>query len=83
MNPGKIIDGLGGTGVVAGFFNIRPPSVSEWRIKGIPKDRLICLAPMCERKGIATRKELFPSEWNLILPEIGKQKDTPILPGNS
>ncbi|HAV73653.1 MAG TPA: hypothetical protein DCX50_01605 [Limnobacter sp.] len=70
MNPGKIIDELGGTSVVAGFFSIRPPSVSEWRSNGIPKDRLICLAPMCERKGIASRKELFPNEWHLIWPEL-------------
>ncbi len=77
MNSGKIIDELGGTSVVAGFFGIRPPSVSEWRSNGIPKDRLICLAPMCERKGISSRKELFPNEWHLIWPELVCTEDVP------
>lgn len=80
MDPGKIIDELGGTKVLAEFFNIRPPSVSEWRKNGIPKDRLICLAPMCEQRGFASRKTLFPEEWRRIWPELIGIEGAPEVP---
>jgi len=35
----KIIDFLGGTCAVAAVCRIRPPSVSEWKRKGIPVAR--------------------------------------------
>lgn len=40
MDHSKIIDELGGTGAVARLCEIQSPSVSEWRVKGIPKARL-------------------------------------------
>lgn len=40
-NPAsRVIDALGGTCAVARLCEVRPPSVSEWRIAGIPKARL-------------------------------------------
>lgn len=39
----KIIDKLGGTSAVAKLCDVKPPSVSEWREKGIPKARLMYL----------------------------------------
>lgn len=42
----KIIDALGGTTKVAEIFGIEPPSVSEWRKRGIPKSRKQTLALM-------------------------------------
>lgn len=41
MSDSKIIDELGGTSAVARMFEppIRPASVSEWRITGIPNAR--------------------------------------------
>lgn len=45
----ELIDLLGGTSAVAARFEIRPPSVSEWRDKGIPQDKLMRLAPEAER----------------------------------
>jgi hypothetical protein len=38
-----LIDELGGTSEVASLFNIKPPSVSEWRVSGIPEARLMYL----------------------------------------
>jgi hypothetical protein len=35
-----VIDRLGGTGAVAELCEVKPPSVSLWRIAGIPKYRL-------------------------------------------
>lgn len=42
MDSQKLIDALGGTAAVARLFDIKPPSVSEWKRKGrgIPKARL-------------------------------------------
>ncbi|MGB1539189.1 MAG: hypothetical protein ACPHAN_15915, partial [Pseudomonadales bacterium] len=36
----EIIDGIGGTAATARLCEIRSPSVSEWRHKGIPKARM-------------------------------------------
>jgi len=36
----KIIEALGGTAEVARMFEVRMPSVSEWKITGIPKARM-------------------------------------------
>lgn len=35
----KIIDRLGGTAAVARMCNVKQPSVSEWRTRGIPAAR--------------------------------------------
>lgn len=43
MNDSEIIDALGGTAEVARICNVRPPSVSEWRVKGIPEARRMFL----------------------------------------
>lgn len=37
LSPSEIIDRLGGTSAVARLFNIKPPSVSDWRLNGIPQ----------------------------------------------
>ncbi len=39
MDDSKIIDALGGTVKVAEICKVKPPSVSEWRISGIPDAR--------------------------------------------
>lgn len=49
----EIIDRLGGTLAVANLCKIKPPSVSDWRKKGIPKARrqfLELLKPAAFRK---------------------------------
>lgn len=54
MDPNFVIDAFGGTSKVAKLFNIKPPSVSEWRESGIPSARLMCLRLM--------RPEVFQQE---------------------
>lgn len=67
----EFIEKLGGTSAVADLVGIRPPSVSEWKAsKSIPDNQLIRLAVVAEERGIATRKELFPTEWQSIWPEL-------------
>lgn len=51
MNANDIIDALGGTAAVARMCEVRQPSVSEWRVRGIPKARLMYLK--------AVRPEVF------------------------
>lgn len=42
-SPSEIIDRLGGTVAVAKLCEVEPPSVSEWRHRGIPRARLMYL----------------------------------------
>lgn len=42
-NAAKIIDALGGTAEVARLFGVRMPSVSRWRMAGIPPARMMFL----------------------------------------
>ena len=39
----KIISALGGTYAVASIFDIRPPSVTRWKVRGIPPARRMYL----------------------------------------
>lgn len=43
LSASEIIDRLGGTTAVAKIFEIESPSVSEWRVNGIPKARMMYL----------------------------------------
>ena len=68
----EIIDFLDGTSSVAALFGVKPPSVHEWRSRGIPSDKLIRLAPLLERKAGSrwTRRSLFPDDFHQIWPEL-------------
>jgi DNA-binding transcriptional regulator YdaS (Cro superfamily) len=70
MKHSRLIELLGGTTEVARLIGIKPPSVSDWKKSGIPEDKLIRLAPIAESRGIASRKELLPSLWKQIWPEL-------------
>lgn len=49
-NASILIDGLGGTSVVAALCQVEPPSVSEWRRNGIPRARLLYLQALAESR---------------------------------
>jgi DNA-binding transcriptional regulator YdaS (Cro superfamily) len=72
MEKNEIITLLGGTGKVARLCGVSPASVSQWRKKGIPKDRLIFVAALIERlsEGKYTRKQMFPESWQDIWIEL-------------
>jgi DNA-binding transcriptional regulator YdaS (Cro superfamily) len=83
----ELIDKLGGPAAVARMLGIKSPSVVAWRSGRIPDDKLIRLAPACERLGIATRKQLRPNDWEEIWPELatsspgsGRRKEDQPLP---
>ena len=66
-----LIDEFGGTAEVAKFLKLKMPSVSEWRTNNrIPPGPLMRLAAEMEKRGIVTRKELFPDDWQIIWPEM-------------
>ena len=43
MDSNHAIELLGGTAQAARFFEVQPPSVSEWRKTGLPRARLMYL----------------------------------------
>lgn len=55
MTDSEIIDSLGGTTALANIVGVEPPSVSEWRVKGIPAARRQTLALLFPDK--------VPSSW--------------------
>ncbi len=61
----ELIDALGGTAEVARLCDVRPPSVSEWRIRGIPKARRMYL------------QLLRPDVCRTIWPELLQHPDSP------
>jgi DNA-binding transcriptional regulator YdaS (Cro superfamily) len=72
MENNEIINLLGGTSKVSRLCGVSPASVSQWRKKGIPKDRLIFVAALIERlsEGKYTRKQMFPDSWQDIWIEL-------------
>lgn len=79
MTSDQFLDALGGTFVVAKLLGIKPPSVSGWRgrpVFEIPEGKLVRLAPEAEKRGIATRRELFPESCEQIWPELAVHPTT-------
>lgn len=71
MEAQELIEKLGGTFAVAELAGVKPPSVSEWKSNNrIPDDKLLRLAPIAHERGIVTRQELFPNDWQAIWPEL-------------
>lgn len=71
MDALTLIEKLGGTAAVAELVGVKSPSVSGWKdAQRIPDDKLIRLASIAEKRGIATRKELFPNDYAAIWPEL-------------
>lgn len=48
----QVIDALGGTTAVARIFNLSKPSVSAWKVDGIPESRVMYLRA-AHRKALA------------------------------
>lgn len=60
MTDSEIIDALGGTTAVAKLLELEPPSVSGWKIHGIPQARKQTLALMYPDK--------TPPDWRPNIP---------------
>lgn len=73
MNDEQLIEALGGCNAVAKLLGIKSPSVSGW--KSIPTDRKIRLAVIAEDRGICTRQDLFPDNYQDIWIELRKSSE--------
>lgn len=72
LTDSAIIDLLGGTGKVAKMCEVAPAAVSAWRIRGIPSDKYMMLGARIEKEsnGLVSRKDLFPTNYFLLWPEL-------------
>ena len=72
MKATELFNILGGPTKIAKLCGISVPGVSQWRITGVPNDRLIFLAAEIEQatEGLVTRKSLFPTTYHTIWPEL-------------
>jgi DNA-binding transcriptional regulator YdaS (Cro superfamily) len=63
---------LGGCTRVSKLVNVSVPAVSMWQNGDIPYDKLVILAATLEKEshGLVTRKNLFPTNYKLIWPEL-------------
>lgn len=52
QSAAQVIEALGGTFAVARIFNVKPPSVSDWKKDGIPAARVMFLK-VAHRKALA------------------------------
>ena len=71
MTDDQLIEKLGGCNAVARLLGITGPSVSGW--KAIPTDRKIYLAVIAEDRGICTRQDIFPDDYQDIWIELREQ----------
>jgi hypothetical protein len=70
----EFIQALGGTKKVSVKLKLTSPSVSEWiKDESIPPGRLVKLAVWAEKLGIASRSDIFPTEYGDIWPELEGQ----------
>lgn len=77
----KVIDALGGTFAVARIFDIKPPSVSDWKKDGIPRARVMYLKAAYRKvlagidlaEATATHR-LRPSDQELAQPSTPEKE---------
>lgn len=82
MNDSELIDALGGTSAVARSVKVRPPSVHEWRTRGIPADKRMLLGAAIEQatQRRVRRWDLRPDDWHRIWPELIGAEGAPPVP---
>jgi hypothetical protein len=72
MNATAIIKLLGGPTRISKLVGTSVAAVSMWKNGDIPHDKLMILAATLEKEshGLVTRKNLFPTTYKLIWPEL-------------
>ena len=64
----KIIDSLGGTGVLAKLLGVNLSAVSNYRKKGFPARLHYKIASLCNEKGISINEKIFGNISRTSLP---------------
>ena len=72
LTDAQMIGLLGGAKAVANLFKIDQAAVNQWKVKGIPLNRLVFLAAEIEKKsnGLVTRRDMFPKLALYVWPEL-------------
>jgi len=72
LTDAQMIGILGGAKAVAALFKIDQAAVNQWKVNGIPLNRLVFLAAEIEKKsnGLVTRKDMFPKLALFVWPEL-------------
>lgn len=67
----QMVELLGGAKAVAKKLNISVQAVWQWG-EDIPASKLMMLAALIEKEshGLLTRKDMFPTCWHWIWPEL-------------
>jgi len=68
----QIIELLGGTTAVSKLCKVTPPAVAQWKVKGIPYDKMIFMGAELEKRscGLMSRKNMFPKVYKFVWPEL-------------
>jgi DNA-binding transcriptional regulator YdaS (Cro superfamily) len=84
LTDSQMIGLLGGAKAVSNIFKIDQAAVNQWKVNGIPLNRLVFLAAEIEKQsnGLVTRQDMFPKlalfVWPDLLPKcntFGKNTD--------
>lgn len=77
LTDAQMIGLLGGAKAVANIFKIDVAAVNQWKVKGIPLNRLVFLAAEIEKKsnGLVTRRDMFPKLALFVWPELLPHKN--------
>ena len=72
LTDAQMIGLLGGAKKVAELFKIDQAAVNQWKVNGIPLNRLVFLAAEIEKKsnGLVTRRDMFPKLALYVWPEL-------------
>ena len=72
LTDAQMIDLLGGTVAVAKKLRLSPAAVTQWKLVGIPLNRLVFLAAEIEKQshGLVTRQDMFPKLALYVWPEL-------------
>jgi DNA-binding transcriptional regulator YdaS (Cro superfamily) len=72
LTDAQMIGILGGAKTVANLFKIDQAAVNQWKVNGIPLNRLVFLAAEIEKKsnGLVTRRDMFPKLALYVWPEL-------------
>ena len=78
LTDAQMIGLLGGAKKVAELFKIDQAAVNQWKVNGIPLNRLVFLAAEIEKKsnGLVTRRDMFPKLAFYVWPELVPKNNT-------
>lgn len=72
LTDAQMIDLCGGTNAVAKKLRVSSAAVTQWKLNGIPLNRLVFLAAEIEKQshGLITRQDMFPKLATFVWPEL-------------